>query len=148
LQTQALLDAETFGDESSVSPFGLGRVDAASSDDSGPIPEPALPPPGKFTELPMRKQIGYVLPVLSAILRGDYPTSTLHNAFFAGERSRTEVVATKHLRGEMLEAEKRAMEHEVKKWLFGRRDMQFRIERVSEASEVGLRARQQIVNGD
>jgi hypothetical protein len=142
LQTQALLDAETVGDESSVSPFGLGRGDMFSIDDGGPIPEPVLPPPAKFTELPMRKQIGYVLPVLSSILRGDYPTLTLHNAFFAGERSRTEAVAMKHLRGEMLEAEKRAMESEVKKWLFGRRDMQLRIERDSEASEVGFRARQ------
>jgi hypothetical protein len=103
----------------SASPFATR---GAGDDDGGSdIPAPVLPPPAPFGELPMRAQLGYVLPVLRALVRGALPASALHAAFFAGGRARAQVLARQHLRGDLQPADCAAMERGLRAWLLGRR---------------------------
>jgi hypothetical protein len=118
LVSDSLLAAEARGDDMSPDASSLARS-YPEEDADMPFPEPTLPPPSPFHEESMHVQVSYILPVLASIVSGTFPTRTSHDDFFAGEREREAVKSQKHLRGEMLEKEKHAMERCLKRWLFG-----------------------------
>jgi hypothetical protein len=117
------LQLGTLDTDQALADDGESDVDAADedvTDDAPLVLLPAtLPPPDPFHGAPVGVQFAYLTPVLSALVSGTYPVPSLHAEFFGGDAARRTLARRKHLRGELFEHEKRALERAVYAWLFG-----------------------------
>jgi hypothetical protein len=103
-------------------PDSEDEQDELQDRERSPSPQLTDPPPAAddFADLPMRAQLAYVRPVLTAILQGTYtPASKKHGAFMRGGAARSSLMKRAAVRGGLDPNEVKQLQRLISWWALG-----------------------------